>query len=111
MMKLADFSVNDINAIEQSGLGSGFVFKGGTIGSVISALLPLIFFAAGTILLIYLILGGLQYMTSRGDPKAIQGAQSKITAALIGFIIVFAAYWITQAVGIIFNIPQIRNIF
>ncbi|KKR89644.1 MAG: protein of unknown function with transmembrane region [Microgenomates group bacterium GW2011_GWC1_41_20] len=74
---------------------------GGTtkIGDIISSVLPYIFGAAGIALLIYLILGGFQIMTSRGDPKAMQAAQSKITNAVIGFIIVFLAFIIVQLLG------------
>ena len=31
-------------------------------------------------------------------------AQGKITSALVGFIIIFLAYWLTQALEIIFGI-------
>lgn len=70
-----------------------------TVGSLISKILPYIFGAAGIALLIYLVIGGLQMMVSRGDPKAMQSAQAKITNALIGFVIVFFAFTIVQIVG------------
>ncbi len=69
------------------------------VGDVISMILPYIFGAAGVALLIYLVIGGLQMMTSRGDPKAMQSAQTKITNAVIGFIIVFFAFTIVQIFG------------
>ena len=97
-------------SIEKSAL-PGFKFAGGNIGTVLSAALPIVFFAAGTLLLVYLILGGLQFMTARGDPKGMSAAQSKITSALIGFGIVFTAYWITRGIGLIFNITAITNAF
>ncbi|MCX6704292.1 MAG: hypothetical protein NTZ07_02490 [Candidatus Woesebacteria bacterium] len=74
------------------------------IGSIIGAALTYIFGAAGIALLIYLVLGGLQMMTSRGDPKAMQSAQAKITNALIGFVIVIFAYFIVQIFGQIFGL-------
>ena len=43
-------------------------------------------------------------MTSRGDPKAAQSAQGKITNALIGFIVVIFAYVIVKLFGQIFGI-------
>lgn len=81
------------------------------IGKLISDLLPYLFAAAGLLLLLYLIYGGLSLMLSRGDPKAIQSARDKITGALVGFIIVFAAYWIVQIVGTIFGIEAIKETF
>ena len=74
------------------------------IGTLIGNILPYIFGAAAIALLIYLILGGFQLMTSRGDPKAAQGAQAKITNALIGFLIVIFAYVIVRLFGTILNL-------
>ena len=74
---------------------------GGNLGDFInkSGVLTYVFGAAGILLLIYLVLGGLQMMTSKGDPKAMQGAQSKITNALLGFVIVIIAFVIVQLFG------------
>ncbi len=73
---------------------------------IITAVLPYIFGAAGLALLIYMILGGLQLMTSRGDPKAAQGAQAKITNAVIGFVVIILAFFIVQIFGQIFGIEN-----
>ncbi|EKE12629.1 MAG: hypothetical protein ACD_13C00149G0011 [uncultured bacterium] len=69
------------------------------VGDIINLVLPYIFAAAGIALLIYLVLGGLQMMTSRGDPKAMQTAQAKVTNAIIGFVIVFLAFTIVQLIA------------
>ena len=81
------------------------------LGDIVSGLLPYLFAGAGLLLLLYLIYGGLSLMLSRGDPKAVQSAKDKITGALVGFIIVFAAYWIVQIVGTILGIDVIRRTF
>ncbi len=81
------------------------------IGSLVSSLLALVFPIAGIILLLLLLAGGFSLMTSSGDPKAMQSAKSKITSAIIGFVIVFAAYWITEIIGLILGLPDIRGIF
>lgn len=94
----------DLNAIQAS------AFPGNTIptsmGGFIGNILPYVFGVAGIALLIYLILGGLQIMTSRGDPKAMQSAQAKITNALIGFVIIIFAYFIVQIFGQVFGIQS-----
>ena len=79
------------------------------LGEIVSGLLPYLFAGAGLLLLLYLIFGGIQFMTSGGDPKAMESAKGKITGALIGFIIVFAAYWIVQIVGTILGIEVIQK--
>lgn len=78
-----------------------------TIGGILSALLPYIFVLAGLMLLIYLILGGFQLMTSGGDPKATEAAKGKITNAVVGFLIVFLSYWLVQILQTIFGLPKI----
>ena len=82
-----------------------------TIGKIISDILPYIFWISGILILIYLIMGGFQLMLSAGDPKKVQGAWGKITNAVIGFVIIFVAYWVTQLVGKVFNISIINTIF
>lgn len=82
-----------------------------TIGKIISDLLPYVFWVTGILLLIYLLLGGFQLMFAAGDPKKVQGAWGKITNAVIGFVIIFVAYWVTQLIGTVFNIDAIKTLF
>lgn len=44
--------------------------------------------------IIFLILGGIQYMTAKGDQKAAQEARTSLTNAVIGFIVVIGAFTI-----------------
>ncbi len=74
------------------------------LASVVTNALPIIFSIAGIILLAYLVWGGFDMLTSMGDPKKAEGAKNKITNAVIGFIIIFAAYWITQVIDYIFKL-------
>ena len=96
--------------IEREGL-PGFRFAGLKLGTVIEKSLPWIFGLAGIALLLYLIYGGFHLMTSGGEPKAMQEAKGKITNALVGFIIIFVAYWIVQIVGRVFGLSGITEIF
>jgi len=81
------------------------------IGTIISTIIPYVFSAAGIALLTYLISGGFKLMLSGGDPKKIQEGKSTITNALIGFVVVFFAYWIVQIVGLVLNIEGVGEIF
>jgi uncharacterized membrane protein len=109
----------DFNTIFNS-LNSNGTFKDNTpikigpntnITSIVTALLPYIFTVSGLALLVYLIIGGISFMTAGSDPKQVETAKAKITSALIGFVIVFISYWIVQLVGIVFNIQPIQDIF
>lgn len=82
-----------------------------SLGKIISSLIPIIFALAGILLLIYLLYGGFHLMTSAGDPKGVAEAKGKITNALIGFIVIFLAFWIVQIIGLVFNLPGITIIF
>lgn len=84
----------------------GFEFTGekANIGAIINDLVPYIFALAGLLLLFILILGGFELMTSAGDPKKMEAAKGKITNAVIGFIIIFVAYWLVQILEVIFGL-------
>jgi hypothetical protein len=83
---------------------SGFKFENGNIGNIFSALLPYLYVAAGIILLIMLIVGGLGLMTAAGNPDKMKAGYGKITNALIGFLIVFISYFVVQIVETILGI-------
>jgi hypothetical protein len=102
----------DFSKIQYEATGGDFKFSTSAgIGPIISALLPYLFAISGIILLLYLIYGGFQMMLSRGDPKAVQSAQAKITSAIVGFIIIFIAYWLVQLLARVLGLSQIKGIF
>jgi len=106
---LAQLNLGEIqkNAIPE------FKFKGnsGSLGGIISALVPYVFTIAGLLLLLYLIIGGFGLLTSGGDPKKMQGAKGQITNALVGFLIIFVSYWLVQIIGSILGLEIIGKIF
>lgn len=74
------------------------------LSSVVSNFIPILFPIAGFILFIFLVWGGFDFLTSMGDPKKAEGAKNKITNALLGFVIIFAALIITQIIDKVFNL-------
>jgi hypothetical protein len=58
---------------------------------------------AGIILLFLLLFGGLSVIMGAGQSNPQKTAQGKsaLTSAVIGFIIIFFAYWIIRAIEII----------
>ncbi len=81
------------------------------LGEIVSGLLPYLFAGAGLLLLLYLLLGGFQLMTSGGDPKKMQEAKGRLTNALVGFIIIFIAYWLVQIIASVLGLGKIGEIF
>lgn len=75
-----------------------------TFPAVISAVIKLALIIAALIAFAYLILGGIRWITSGGDKEGTAKAQNTITAALIGLLIVFAAWAIIRLVETFFGI-------
>lgn len=76
-----------------------------TPGKIISrALKGFIFPIAGIILFISLLLGGFQMLSGAANSKSLDEGKQKITSAIIGFILLFASYWIVQLLELIFGI-------
>lgn len=99
-MLLAQAGVN----IGDTPLGKGSI--SGTypnLGTLISLILKNSLTVAGILLLFLLLFGGVTYIMSAGDgdPKKAQQAQTAITDALIGFAVVFLAYFIIQIIQVI----------
>ena len=68
------------------------------LGTLISAAVGSIMIIASLIAFVYLILGGIQWITSGGDKAAMEAARNKITHAIVGLIIVGAAWAIMALV-------------
>ncbi len=62
----------------------------GVFGNVVSAALGF----AGIVLFVLLLVGGIKYITSGGDPKAAEGAQKTITYAIGGLALILLSYLI-----------------
>jgi len=54
--------------------------------------------ASGVALLLVLV-GGIKYITSQGDFKAIDEAKKTITSALVGFLVIFLSVLILAIIG------------
>ena len=74
------------------------------LSSVVTAALPYLFAIAGIILFAFLVWGGFDYLTAMGDPKKAEAGKNKITSAVVGFILIFAAFWIYQLVSYLFKL-------
>jgi hypothetical protein len=75
-----------------------------TIGGIVGAAIRLILIVAALVAFIFLIIGGIRWITSGGDKEGTAKAQSTITAALIGLVIVFAAWAIIKLIETFFGI-------
>ena|SRR3989344_910480 len=86
---------------------SGYSTIGGFIGSV----LPNVYIAAGIILLFLLLSGGLMTIINSDNAEAQEKGKQAITSAVIGFVIVFASFWIIQIIQVLTGINILKPSF
>ncbi len=67
---------------------------GKSIGEVIGTVVNLLFIVAAIVALIYLVLGGIKWVTSEGESKNVEAARNQIIAAAVGLGITFLSYFI-----------------
>jgi hypothetical protein len=75
-----------------------------TIGAVLTALLPYLYTFGGMILFAMIIWGGFEMLAGAQETKAQEAGKQRITAAAIGFVLLFVSYWLAQLLEVILNI-------
>lgn len=75
-----------------------------TPGGIISRILQFSFPLAGLILFVMLVWGGAEVTMGSLNKKSVDAGKQRITAAVIGFILLFSSYWIAQILELIFGI-------
>ena len=60
--------------------------------------------------LIYFILGGLKFITSKGDKTKIEEAQQQLTNGFIGMIIVFSVFAVIKLLGSVLGISGLQDL-
>ena len=78
-----------------------------TLGGIVAGLIRLILVIAALVFFFILVIGGIRWIASGGDKAQTEAARGQITAALVGLVIVFAAWAIVQLINTFFGI----NIF
>jgi hypothetical protein len=96
----------DINLQPES--GSQFYQLGQlSIGNIVAAAIKLVIIIAALVFFFILVIGGIRWIASGGDKANTEAARSQITAALVGLVIVFAAWAIVALINTFFHV----NIF
>lgn len=75
-----------------------------TAGGIVSGAISLVLILVSLVFFFILVIGGLKWITSGGDEKKVAAARAQITNALIGLVIVFAAWAIMKLIGTVFGI-------
>ena len=76
--------------------------------SFVQALLPslvtLVLIVGVVVFFFMLVIGAIQWISSGGDKNGLEGAKGKITAALIGIVVLFSVFAIIKAIETFFGI-------
>ena len=80
------------------------VLGGLTVPRIVSGMINLVLVVAAIVFFFILVIGGIRWITSGGDKANTEAARNQITAALVGLVIVFAAWAIIQLVQTFFGI-------
>ena len=63
----------------------------GTVGSLFHSITSILLFIIGAISILMIIIGGLRYVLSAGDPKQTAAAKDTILYAIVGLVIALAS--------------------
>ena len=79
-------------------------------GKLVSNAINLIIVVALLLVLVFLIIAGVQWIMSGGDKTAVEAARGRLTAAIIGLVIVLASWAIMNIIGTFFGIGNIFSL-
>lgn len=78
-----------------------------TLGDLINLLLPFIMTLAGIVLFLVLVWGGIDVMTAQGSADKMKSGRAKVTAAVIGIVLLILSYFVTKLIAYIFGMDGI----
>ena len=85
-------------------VASDFADDLSTPGGIVTRVLTFIFPLAGLILFLMISWSGFEIITGAGDSAKVTAGKQRLTAAIIGFLILFASYWMVQIMEVVFGV-------
>ncbi len=92
--------LNPLKRYGESGLSENLVTPGAIVTRLLAFLLPM----AGLVLFVMLIWGGFEVLAGSATKKTVDAGKQRIGAAVVGFILLFVAYWLFQILETIFGV-------
>ena|SRR5687767_11577563 len=74
------------------------------IGALIRAVVSMAIIISGILVFLYLVWGGVEWITSGGDKTKTEKAQQRITSAIIGLAIVASSWALIRIIGAFFGL-------
>ncbi len=95
-----DFNKFNPLVIDQSPNANTFNSPGGVITKALDYAFPI----AGMILFVMILWGGFEMLSGATSAKGKDAGKQRITAAVIGFVLLFVSYWMAKLLELIFGI-------
>ena len=89
---LNDFFKNTIGSKFGFGSAGSSPATSQTFGQLIATVLQVLLLVAGSIAVVYLVVGGIKYILSRGNEEKVESAKSTMTAAVWGLVIIIMSF-------------------
>lgn len=99
-LKIPGFENNPINSPE----GVTQNFPAATLGEFLSRLFTVVLFLASALMFYWLVWGIFHYLFSGGDKEGLGKARSRMTWAIVGFIIIIISFALSQYLETIFEV-------
>jgi len=74
------------------------------IGKLISSGISLVIIISGLLVFIFLVWGGIEWLTSGGDKGKVEAARNRIVSALVGLAIIAAAWALVRIIAYFFGV-------
>ena len=83
---------------------------GGQIGNLVTVGLGIAFVVAGIVLLVSFIMAGFSLISGAGqnNPEKLEKGKQALTSTVIGFVVVFTAYWIVKLIQQITGVELLK---
>lgn len=104
MPVLAQTRIIDTNVDPGEGFATDF-------GKLINGVLSFVMVVAALLVFLYLIWGGIEWITSGGDKGKTETARNKITSAVIGLVVVAASYAILTLALNFLGFSDLNDVF
>ncbi len=95
---LADYSFSESSGLKTTGSTAGYNESSATPEQLVGRVILIVLGFVGVIFLAFMIWAGIEWMTAQGNDQKVTRAKNKITEAIVGLIIVVAAYAIAYYV-------------
>lgn len=107
MLASASMVMAEVN-IEPIDTGKGYATN---FGTMFSSILNVVMLVAALLVFAYMIWGGVEWITSGGDKSKAEGARNKLTAAIIGLVIIAASYAVVTLVVQFLGFSDFNDVF